>query len=111
MFTKLYLETTDPKLSFSRMFGPRILGPMIFSVLLHTIVYALFFNMISWIFFGSILSKVVNKRLLISLVLIMVFGFFGRFFHVKEIYEGYGRDMKKTRKYIDKHYISWVFIS
>lgn len=111
MFTKLYLETTDPKLSFSRMFEPRILMPMIFSVILHTIVYALFFNMISWIFFGKILSNNVNTRLLLSLVLIMFSGFLGRFLHVKEIYEDYGRDMKKTRKYIDKHYISWVFIS
>ncbi len=111
MFTKLYLETTNPNLGFSQMFGPKILIPMVFSVTLHTAVYALFFNMISWIFFASILSKVVNKRLLASLMAIMTFGFFGRFFHVKEIYNGYGRDAEKTREYIDKHYISWVFIS
>ena len=111
MFTKLYLETTNPNLGFSQMFGPKILGPMIFSILVHTIVYTLFCNMISWIFFDSILSKVVNKRLLVSLLAIMTFGFFGRFFHVKEIYNAYGRDMKKTRKYIDKHYVSWVFLS
>jgi membrane associated rhomboid family serine protease len=111
MFTKLYLETTNPNLGFSQMFGPKILVPMIFSILVHTIVYTLFCNMISWIFFGSILSKVVNKRLLLSLLVIMTTGFFGRLLHVKEIYNAYGRDMKKTRKYIDKHYISWVFIS
>jgi hypothetical protein len=111
MFTKLYLETTNPKLRFSQMFDPRILMPMIFSLVFHTIVYALFCNMASWIFFGSILSKVVNKRLLSSLIIIMTLGFFGRFFHVKEIYNAYGRDMEKTREYIDKHYLTWVFLS
>jgi len=111
MLTKLYLDTTNPTLGFSHLFGPKILGPMVFSVVLHTAIYALFCNMISWIFFGSILSKVVNKRLLTSLLAIMTFGFFGRFFHVKEIYSGYGRDAEKTREYIDKHYVSWVFLS
>jgi hypothetical protein len=111
MFTKLYLETTNPKLGFSQMFGPKILMPMIFSILVHTIVYTLFCNLVSWIFFGSILSKLVNKRLLASLMAIMTLGFFGRFFHVKEIYNAYGRDMEKTREYIDKHYVSWVFLS
>jgi hypothetical protein len=41
----------------------------------------------------------------------MFFGFIGRFIHVKDIYKGYNGNVEKTREYIDKHYISWVFIS
>ena len=111
MFTKLYLETTNPKLSLSKLFSPKVLTMVLFSVLFHTIIYLLFFNMISWIFFGKILSNKINIRLGGSLLLIMFFGFIGRLLHTKEIYEAYDEDMKKTRKYIDNHYISWVFIS
>lgn len=109
MFTKLYLETTNPNLSVSNLFRPKILGPMIVSILIHTIVYILFCNMISWIFFGKILSRIINMRLM-SLIPIMFFGFIGRLLHVKEIYKSYG-DMEKSREYIDKHYVSWVFLS
>jgi len=45
-----------------------------------------------------------------SLIPIMFFGFIGRLLHVKEIYKSYG-DMEKSREYIDKHYVSWVFLS
>ena len=109
MFTKLYLDTTNPKLTFSDFIGPTILGPMIISIFVHTILYILFFNMISWIFIGSMLSNKINIRLLV-LVPIMIFGFIGRFIHAKEVYQAYG-NMEKSREYIDKHYISWVFLS
>jgi hypothetical protein len=66
--------------------------------------------MISWIFFGSMLSNKINTRLLVCLVPIMIFGFIGRFIHVKEIYQAYG-NTEKSREYIDKHYLSWVFLS
>lgn len=111
MFTKLYLETTNPKLTLSGLFGPKILGPMIVSIIVHTILYTLFTNMVSWIFFGSILSNKINMRLLVCLIPIMVFGFIGRFIHVKEVYQAYNGNMEKTREYTDKHYISWVFLS
>ena len=110
MFTKLYLDTTNPKLTISEFLGPKILGPMIISIIVHTIIYILFFNMISWIFFGSMLSNKINTRLLVCLVPIMIFGFIGRFIHAKEVYQAYG-NMEKSREYIDKHYISWVFLS
>ena len=110
MFTKLYLDTTNPTLPVSELFGPKILGPMVFSILFHTIIYALFFNLASWIFFDKILSNKINRKLIVSLIVIMFFGFIGRLIHVKEIYSAYG-NMEKTREYIDKHYISWVFIS
>jgi len=111
MFTKLYLETTNPKLTLSQLFSPKLLSMVVSSILFHTIIYLLFFNMICWIFLGKVLSNKINIRLACSLLLIMFFGFIGRLLHTKEIYEAYNEDMKKTRKYIDNHYISWVFIS
>jgi hypothetical protein len=111
MFTKLYLDTTNPKLQFGQMFHSSIFIPMMSSLVFHTILYTLFCNMVSYIFFGKILSNVVNKRLLLFLIPIMFFGFIGRIFHVKEIYNAYNGDMVKTRNHLDKLYISWIFIS
>jgi hypothetical protein len=79
--------------------------------LFHTIIYALFFNMAHYIFFRKFLSKETNKILLAFLIPIMFFGFFARFYHVKEIYNAYNGDMVKTRNHLDKLYISWLFIS
>lgn len=111
MFTELYLDTTDPTLKFSQLFKSKILFPMIFSILFHTIIYSAFCNMVSYIFFNRVLSNQVNKRLIMFLIPIMIFGFIGRFFHVKEIYRAYNGDMKKTRNHLDRLYISWIFIS
>jgi len=111
MFTELYLQTTDPKLPFSEFISPPILTNLLFSVIFHTIVYASFVNLLSFIFTGKILSTSINYRLLLSLLLIMIFGFIGRFFHVKEIYKAYNNDLDKTRNHLDKLYVSWIFIS
>lgn len=111
MFTKLYLETTNPKLATSSLFSQNIFVPMFVSILFHTIVYALFFNLITWIFFGKILSNKINIKLILSLIMIMFFGFIGRFIHVKDIYNGFNQNIEKTREYIDKHYVSWIFLS
>jgi hypothetical protein len=111
MFTKLYLDTTNPKLQFSQLLHQPIFMSIIVSVLFHTIIYVLFFNMAHFIFFKKILSNATNKLLLLFLIPIMFFGFFARFFHVKEIYRAYNGDMTKTRQHLDKLYISWIFIS
>jgi len=111
MFTKLYLDTTNPKLEFHELFDKKILFPMILSVLFHTIVYFSFLNIVSYIFFGTILTNKINNRLLFFLIIIMSFGFIGRYFHAKEIYNAYNSDILKTTNYLDKHYISWVFLS
>ena len=111
MFTELYLQTTDPQLSFSNFISPPILTKTLFSILFHTIVYAAFVNLLSFIFTGKILSTPINYRLLLSITLIMFFGFIARFFHVKEIYKAYNKDLDKTRNHLDKLYVSWIFIS
>lgn len=111
MFTQLYLETTNPKLKFQEMLKPSILFPMIFSSILHTIMYCVFVNTINFIFTGKMISSLVNKRLFIALLIIMTLGFFGRLYRAKDIYKGYHYDLKKTRKHMDKAYITWCFIS
>jgi len=111
MFTELYLQTTNPKLPFSSLFSPHIFSNIISSVIFHTIIYAGFCNLISYIFYDKLLSKSINIRLVISLLLIMFFGFFARFLHVKEIYKAYNYNLEKTRNHLDNLYVGWVFIS
>lgn len=111
MFTKLYLDTTNPKLQFSELFGSNIMIPLLAAVIFHTLFYTLFCNMVSYIFFGKGLTTIVNKRLIMFLLPIMFYGYYARFFHVKEIYKAYNGDMVKTRNHLDKLYISWIFIA
>lgn len=111
MFTKLYLDTTDPQLSLYDMFTPRIFLPMVLSVVFHTLIYISGINLVYWIFLGKVLSNRINARLLFLLFVIMFFGFFARYFHVKDIYRSYNKDDEKTRRHMDRLYISWIFIS
>lgn len=111
MFTDLYLETTNPKLPFFALFIPQIFTGIIMTVIFHTVLYTCFVNIISYIFFGNLLSKIVNIRLIVFLLIVMFFGFFARFFHVKEVYKAYDYNMEKTRQHLDRLYIGWIFIS
>ena len=111
MFTKLYLDTTNPKNPFYKFLEPEILLPMIGSVLFHTILYTVFFNLVSYVFTGKVLSIIVNQRILVILLIIMFFGFIGRYLHVRDVYNAYNGDIVKTRNHLDKLYISWIFIS
>jgi hypothetical protein len=107
MFTELYLKTTNPELQLSEL----VSVPLFFSVIFHTVLYCAFFNLVSYIFIGKILSVTVNSRLIPALLIIMFLGFFARFFHVKEIYNAYGKNLEKARNHMDKLYIGWIFIS
>jgi hypothetical protein len=111
MFTDLYLQTTNPKLSLREMFSPIIFTSILFSVVFHTVIYTSFANIVNYIFFGKSLSSLINTRLVSFLLLIMFLGFFARFYHVKEIYTSYGYDLEKTRNHLDRLYIGWIFIS
>ena len=75
------------------------------SVLFHTILYVLSFNMASYVLLGDTLSSDVNIRLSIFLVVVMSFGFVARFYRVKEIYKYEGKD------HVDRAYITWFFLS
>lgn len=111
MFTNLYLQTTNPKLTFSELISPNILPYILFSAIFHAILYSVFLNLVNYIFFGNPLSSLINTRLVGSLVVIMSFGFLARFFHVKDIFRAYHNNMEKTRNHLDKLYITWIFIS
>ena len=104
MFTDLYVETTNPKLTLSEFLSVRLLTKMALSVLFHTILYVVALNMVSYVF-GGTLSLDVNIRLSILLVLVMSFGFVARFYRVKELYHYGGKE------YVDKAYITWYFLS
>jgi len=111
MFTKLYLTTTDPRLPFSALFHPHMMTQIWISIIFHTLLYTGFFNLASFIFLGHILSTAVNTRILIALILIMFFGYFARYFQVKEIYKAYDNDLKRTWKLADKRYMTWYFMA
>jgi len=111
MLTDLYLQTTNPKLSMAELLDAKMLSKIVLSVLFHTTVYVVFLNLVSYVFLGKTLSSAVNTRAIVCLVIIMFFGFFARFYHVKEIYGAYGGDLAKTRAHLDKLYIGWIFLS
>jgi len=108
MLTHLYLSTTDPELSLSELMAKHS-GHILMSVVFHTVIYALFVNLVFFIFTGALLSNVINQRLFIFLITVMLFGYLARFYHVKEIYHTY-QDNGLTRKHVDLLYIGWIFI-
>ena len=110
MFTKLYLETTDPELTWNEFFGKKNVFMIIISVIVHTILYTLFCNIVSYIFYNKLLNNDVNMRLIISLLVIMFLGYIGRFIHVKSVYKDFNYNYEKTKQYLNTHYNSWVFI-
>lgn len=111
MFTDLYLQTTNPELSFYELLKPSILTNILLSTFFHTFAYTIFLNLVSYIFLGKRLTNTINYRIMFSLFVIMFFGFFARFLHVKEVYKAYNEDLQKTRSHLDKLYIGWIFIS
>jgi len=109
MFTELYLSTTNPKITLYDMYREN-LGSILGSVIFHTVIYCAVLNIASFIFFGKFLSTIVNLRLSVILILIMFFGYIGRYYHVKDIYQAYKGDLEKTRAHCDRLYIGWIFI-
>ncbi len=110
MFTKLYLSTTNPNISLSEMISQNS-GPLLVSIIFHTILYILVANIVYYIFFDKLLSMKINNRLFIILIIIMTFGYIARFYHVKDIYQAYNKDIIKTRTHLDKLFIGWIFIA
>ena len=111
MFSSLYLKTTNPHLHWRELLQPPLLFQIVGSILFHTAVYAFSVNLVFYIFFNRILSYNVNLRLTGSLFIIMWFGFFARWIHVKDVFKSYNQNMEKTRNHLDKQYITWIFIS
>lgn len=110
MFANLFSLTTNPLLSWKEFFTLHIWTMIITSVVFHTIIYVLFCNIISYVFYGKILSNAINIRLIVVLSLIMLFGYIGRFIHVKDVFNDFNKDDEKTNYFVQQHYNSWIFI-
>ena len=110
MFTELYLRTTEPQESLFKMLKNNI-GDILLSVLFHTIIYWGFIQLISFVFLGKWLYKTTNIRVIITLFVIMFFGYIARYYHAKDVYKAYGYDIIKAREHLDKLYIGWIFIA
>jgi hypothetical protein len=109
MFTELYLKTTNPETPIVLVIKDN-LRDILLSVVFHTVVYVIAFHLASFIFFGKFLSTAVSIRLTILLLLIMFFGYIGRYYHVQDVYKAYGYNKEKTRAHLDRLYIGWIFI-
>jgi hypothetical protein len=109
MFTELYLTTTDPTKTLGGIYRENT-GYILVSVIFHTLVYTIAFNLVSFILFNKWLSRDMNARLVGVLLVIMFFGYIGRYYHVKDIYKAYSNDKEKTREHVDKLFIGWIFI-
>jgi hypothetical protein len=51
-----------------------------------------------------------NFRWFSVLAMIMILGYIGRVFHVKDIYKAYGHNREKALKHVNQHYNSWIFL-
>jgi len=77
---------------------------------LNTTVYTIILNLASYVFLGRILNSNINIRLIVVLIIIMIFGYIGRNMHSREVYRAFHGDEKKTRKFLNQHYNSWIFL-
>ena len=110
MSTKLFLETTNPKLTWNEVVKKNLIFYIFLSIILNTTVYTIILNLASYVFLGRILSNTINIRLITVLIIIMIFGYIGRNMHAKEVYRAFHGGEKKTRKFLNQHYNSWIFI-
>ena len=110
MSTKLFLETTNPKLTCNEVVSKNLIFSIFISIILNTTVYTIILNLASYVFLGRILSNIINIRLITVLIIIMIFGYIGRNMHSKEVYRAFHGDEKKTREFLNQHYNSWIFL-
>jgi hypothetical protein len=110
MSTKLFLETTNPKLTWNEVIKKNLIFYIFLSIILNTTVYTIIFNLSSYVFLGRILSNNINIRLIMVSIIIMIFGYIGRIMHSREVYRAFNGDEKKTRKFLNQHYNSWIFL-
>ena len=110
MSTKLFLETTNPKLTWNDVVKKNLIFYIFLSIILNTTVYTIIFNLTSYVFLGKILNNKINIRLIMVLIIIMIFGYIGRNMHAKEVYRAFNGDDNLTKNFLNQHYNSWVFL-
>ena len=104
MFTKLYLDTTQPgQKPWELLKDQRVYT----SALIHTILY-----MGLALFVASVfkIKKIDLLNLFILSMTIQVLGYPARAWHVNQIYNTYGDNIEAAREHINKQYITWFFI-
>lgn len=108
MFVRLYERTTDPSLEWQEFFSASILPHVILSIVVHTLMYVVAANAVSFIFTSRPLSKRVNLRLILILLGVMSAGYVARLAHAHEagLHLGHAR----ARPFIDQHYNTWLFL-
>lgn len=104
MFTKLYLDTTQPGQEPSSLLRDQRIYA---SAFVHTMIYMVLIAMISSVFS---VKKIDYINLFVVSMIIQIIGYPARAWHVNEIYKSYGENQEAAREHVDKHYISWVFI-
>jgi cell division protein FtsW (lipid II flippase) len=109
MLSELYLKTTDPDVQYTDLL--KLLGPILVSVVLHTVLYAGFANLVAFVFLGRPLAQATNVRLVIALAVIMLAGFVARVAHVQEIAAAYKGDKARIRAHVDKVFLTWFYLS
>lgn len=113
IFSRIFLETLDPKTEYKRLFSPDIA----ISILFHTIFYLIILLLITK-FSGMKITTNGWKRITLFLLLIMTFGYFGRLYRSKSIYEtlmleGITEDeaRKKTKEIMINGYFVFYFFA
>jgi hypothetical protein len=112
LFSKLFLETTDPLTPISRLFQLDVST----SILFHTILYLFLIKLVTNLLNIDIKPKLYQK-LCIVLIITMVFGYYFRLHRVKSLYKvyiesGINRDMarKLSIGLLHKGYMTYYFL-
>lgn len=113
MFSKLYFDSTAPETPYSRLASFDVL----FSVLLHVIVYTMALFLFGFIF-NIKFSTSTYMKFVIALFVLMTFGYPARLARVKSLTDtlvDYGFDQKSARhiavSIMNNGYFTWYFLA
>ncbi|NDE16893.1 hypothetical protein EBZ80_18370 [bacterium] len=110
LFTRLYLLTTDPTLSWHAFFHSPIQGGIVVSVLVHALLYTIVLNVASYVARGRGCDGAVSRRCFFVLFFVLYLGYIARFAHARAILRALDGNHKAARGFIDQHYNSWIFL-
>ncbi len=108
----VYLETTDPKSSYTRLMSSDVL----FSVVIHSIGYVLIIYILQKSL--NIFEKMNLLNLFLFLLVVMTLGFIARLCRSKCVFESFMSKTKnneisleKTKELMNNAYFTWYFLS
>ena len=108
IFTSAYLKSTCPKTKWTELYTN---WKIWFAIVFHTFLYLAFINLVKYTFTNSIFNLNQNLKMAILLFVIMIVGYTARYLRVQDIYQGYHKDMTKTRNHCDKAFITWFYLA